>query len=317
MESMDPASSIPPPPAGAVACKRHPGTQTMLRCTRCGDPICPDCMRPAAVGYQCPSCAKGSRQEIHRPAQQIGPAPGRGLTLTNVLLLILVAMYGLEVFVGGTASLVSGPSTSVLVRLGASVGYACTASGRLIGIGAGEPWRLASAVFLHGSLIHLAMNGYALWAFGNVVEQELGKARYIAIFAVGGLFASAASFVFGVPTVAGVGASGAIFAILGAFFGYAWRRRELAYYQARIRNVLVLIVVNAIFAFQIRAIDWRAHVGGFVAGVVLGLAVDGFKNRERSPGLFIGACTVLLAVAAIGVSTHGAALRALYGPSCF
>lgn len=317
MESMDPASSIPPPPAGAVACKRHPGTQTMLRCTRCGDPICPDCMRPAAVGYQCPSCAKGSRQEIHRPAQQIGPAPGRGLTLTNVLLLILVAMYGLEVFVGGTASLVSGPSTSVLVRLGASVGYACTASGRLIGIGAGEPWRLASAVFLHGSLIHLAMNGYALWAFGNIVEQELGKARYIAIFAVGGLFASAASFVFGVPTVAGVGASGAIFAILGAFFGYAWRRRELAYYQARIRNVLVLIVVNAIFAFQIRAIDWRAHVGGFVAGVVLGLAVDGFKNRERSPGLFIGACTVLLAVAAIGVSTHGAALRALYGPSCF
>ena len=314
---MDPASSIPPPPAGAVACKRHPGTQTMLRCTRCGDPICPDCMRPAAVGYQCPSCAKGSRQEIHRPAQQIGPAPGRGLTLTNVLLLILVAMYGLEVFVGGTASLVSGPSTSVLVRLGASVGYACTASGRLIGIGAGEPWRLASAVFLHGSLIHLAMNGYALWAFGNIVEQELGKARYIAIFAVGGLFASAASFVFGVPTVAGVGASGAIFAILGAFFGYAWRRRELAYYQARIRNVLVLIVVNAIFAFQIRAIDWRAHVGGFVAGVVLGLAVDGFKNRERSPGLFIGACTVLLAVAAIGVSTHGAALRALYGPSCF
>jgi membrane associated rhomboid family serine protease len=289
----------------------------MLRCTRCGDPICPDCMRPAAVGYQCPSCAKGSRQEIHRPAQQIGPAPGRGLTLTNVLLLILVAMYGLEVFVGGTASLVSGPSTSVLVRLGASVGYACTASGRLIGIGAGEPWRLASAVFLHGSLIHLAMNGYALWAFGNIVEQELGKARYIAIFAVGGLFASAASFVFGVPTVAGVGASGAIFAILGAFFGYAWRRRELAYYQARIRNVIVLIVINAIFAFQIRAIDWRAHVGGFVAGVVLGLAVDGFKNRERSPGLFIGACTVLLAVAAIGVSTHGAALRALYGPSCF
>ena len=81
--------------------------------------------------------------------------------------------------------------------------------------------------------------------------------------------------------------------------------------------MLVLIVVNAIFAFQIRAIDWRAHVGGFVAGVVLGLAVDGFKNRERSPGLFIGACTVLLAVAAIGVSTHGAALRALYGPSCF
>ena len=95
-------------------------------------------------------------------------------------------MYGLEVFVGGTASLMSGPSTSVLVRLGASVGYACTASGRLIGIGAGEPWRLVTPIFLHGSLIHLALNGYALWIFGNIVEQELGKARYLVIFLVGG-----------------------------------------------------------------------------------------------------------------------------------
>lgn len=315
---MDPASQVPSPPAGAVACKRHPNVQTMLRCTRCGDPICPDCMRPAAVGYQCPSCARGSRQEIHRPAQQVtAVAPGRGLTLTNVLLLILVAMYGVEVIAGGTASLVNGPSTSVLVRLGASVGYACTASGRLIGIGAGEPWRLGTAIFLHGSLIHLAMNGYALWAFGNIVEQELGKARYIAIFAVGGLFASAASFVFGVPTIPGVGASGAIFAILGAFFGYAWRRRELAFYQARIRNVVVLIVINALFAFQVRSIDWRAHAGGFVAGVILGLAVDGFKARERSSAMFVGACVALLAATAIGVVTHGAALRALYGPSCF
>jgi len=315
--AMDPASQVPPPPAGAVACKRHPGTQTMLRCTRCGDPICPDCMRPAAVGYQCPSCARGSKQEIHRPAQQVAAvAPGRGLTLTNALLLLLVAIYGLEVFVGGAASLINGPRIGVLVRLGASVGVWCTASGKVVGIAAGEPWRLATAVFLHGSLIHLAMNGYALWAFGNIVEQELGKARYIAIFAVGGLFASAASFVFGVPTLPGVGASGAIFAVLGAFFGYAWRRRELAFYQARIRNVVVLIVINAVFAFQVSTIDWRAHAGGFVAGVVLGLAVDGVKNRERSAPLFAGACVLLLGVATIGVITHGAALRALYAPTC-
>ena len=319
MDPMDPG--VPPPPPtraeGPVACKRHPNVQTMLRCTRCQDPICPDCMRPAAVGYQCPDCARGSRQEIHRPAQQVAAAPGRGLTLTNIILLVLVAMYGLEVKLGEAGSLMSGPSTSVLVRLGASVGYACTRSGDLIGIGAGEQWRLFTAIFLHAGLIHLAMNGYALWAFGNIVEQELGKARYVAIFAVGGLFASAASFVFGLPTVAGVGASGAIFAILGAFFGYAWRRRELAYYQARIRNVVVLIVINAVFAFQIRTIDWRAHVGGFVAGVVLGLAVDGFKNRERSPRLFVGACVLLLGVAAIGVTAHAATLRELFGPSCF
>lgn len=313
---MDPASSIPPPPAGAVACKRHPGTQTMLRCTRCGDPICPDCMRPAAVGYQCPSCAKGSRQEIHRPAQQVtAVAPGRGVTLTNVILMILVAMYGIEVAFGGIGSLVNGPSIDVLVRLGASLGYARVAPGNpIIGIAAGEEWRLFTSIFLHGSLIHLAMNGYALWAFGNIVEQEVGRARYVGIFLVGGLFASTASFVFGAHNIPGVGASGAIFAILGAFLGYAWRRRELAFYQARIRNVLVLIVINAFIAFGISTIDWRAHVGGFIAGVALGLAVDGFKGRERSPAVFVVVCALLLAVAAVGVVTHGAALRELYGP---
>jgi membrane associated rhomboid family serine protease len=308
---MEPASSIPPPPAGAVACKRHPGTQTMLRCTRCGDPICPDCMRPAAVGYQCPSCARGSRQELHRPAQQIVAAPGRGLTLTNVLLLVLVAVYGLEVAVAGAGSFVSGPTADVLVRMGASLGYARVAPGTpIIGIAAGQEWRLATAIFLHGSLIHLAMNGYALWAFGNIVETEIGRARYIAIFVVGGLFASTASFVFGLQNVPGVGASGAIFAVLGAFFGYAWRRRELEFYQARIRNVVVLIVINALFAFQISSIDWRAHAGGFVAGVVLGLAVDGFRDREGSTATFVAACVLLLVVASAGVVTHGAALRA-------
>jgi membrane associated rhomboid family serine protease len=283
----------------------------MLRCTRCGDPICPDCMRPAAVGYQCPSCARGSRQELHRPAQQIVAAPGRGLTLTNVLLLVLVAVYGLEVAVAGAGSFVSGPTADVLVRMGASLGYARVAPGTpIIGIAAGQEWRLATAIFLHGSLIHLAMNGYALWAFGNIVETEIGRARYIAIFVVGGLFASTASFVFGLQNVPGVGASGAIFAVLGAFFGYAWRRRELEFYQARIRNVVVLIVINALFAFQISSIDWRAHAGGFVAGVVLGLAVDGFRDREGSTATFVAACVLLLVVASAGVVTHGAALRA-------
>src|SRR5262245_17518856 len=170
---MDPTVPPPPPAApspapGPVACKRHPNVQTMLRCTRCGDPICPDCMRPAPVGYQCPDCARGNRQEIRRPAQNVTVAAGRGLTLTNIILLILVAMYGLEVAVARTGTaLIGGPSVNVLVQLGASVGYACTRSGDLIGIGAGEPWRLFTSIFLHASLIHIAMNGYALWAFGN------------------------------------------------------------------------------------------------------------------------------------------------------
>ncbi len=288
----------------------------MLRCTRCGDPICPDCMQPASVGYQCPDCARGARQEIHRPAQQVVAAPGRGLTLTNVLLVILVAMYGLEVALGGVGSFMNGPSTRVLVRLGASLGYACTTSGDLLGIAAGEPWRLFTAIFLHGSLIHLAMNCYALWAFGNIVEQEMGRARYLVIFFLGGLFASTASFVFGVPTIPGVGASGAIFAIFGAFVGYSWRRRELAFYAARIRTAVTLIVINAVISFTWAGIDWRAHVGGFVGGLFLGLAADGLRDRRDATATFAIAAIGLLVLGIVGVVGHSSTLQALYGPVC-
>jgi membrane associated rhomboid family serine protease len=317
------APAVPPPPAqpapeqptGPVPCKRHPNVQTMLRCVRCGDPICPDCMRPAPVGYMCPSCAQGSQQEIRRPAQNVGVRPGRGLTLTNAILVILLVVYAIEVWLGGPSSLVSGPNTNVLVRMGASVGFACTRTGDLIGIGAGEQWRLFTAIFLHAGLIHLAMNGYALWAFGNVVEAELGKGRFLLIFFIGGLFASAASFVFGVPNVPGVGASGAIFAIFGAFVGYSWRRRELAFYAARIRNAVTLIVINAVFSFSVPGIDWRAHVGGFIGGLVLGLAADGLRDESNRTATFAVATVGVLALTVFGVVTHTASLQAL-GPVC-
>ncbi|MEP6758527.1 MAG: rhomboid family intramembrane serine protease, partial [Actinomycetota bacterium] len=192
----------------------------------------------------------------------------------------------------------------------------CTRGGQLIGIGAGQYWRLGSEIFLHAGLLHLAMNGYALWIFGNVVERELGRTRFLAIFVVGGLFASAASFVFGDPFIPGVGASGAIFAIFGAFAGYSWRRRQLAFYAGRIRNAITLIVINAVFSFAVPGIDWRAHLGGLVGGVALGLAVDGMGRRGSRVVTFAAAVAILAAAAAVGVAWHAAELRTLYGTTC-
>jgi membrane associated rhomboid family serine protease len=272
-------------------------------------------MRPAAVGYQCPDCARDARQEIHRPGREIG-ATGRGLTLTNVLLLILIAAYGIEVAVAGAGSLIGGPSAGTLVRLGASLGYGCTRAGEAIGIGAGQYWRLGSAIFLHAGLLHLAFNGYALYIFGNVVERELGRSRFLAIFVIGGLFASAVSFVFGDPLTPGVGASGAIFAIFGAFVGYSWRRRELAFYASRIRNAITLILINAVFSVAVPGIDWRAHLGGLIGGLALGLAADGLGQRRSRMLTFVGVTGALAALTVVGVMWHAAALRDLYGTAC-
>src|SRR5690242_13828879 len=120
MAAVDP-TAVPPPPPVIEHCYRHPNVETGVHCTRCGRPICPDCMYPAAVGHQCPSCVKEAKQEFQRPAQRVGTVR-RGWTLTNLILLALVGVYVLEVSAGGAGDIIAGPSTPTLVRLGASVG---------------------------------------------------------------------------------------------------------------------------------------------------------------------------------------------------
>lgn len=291
MGEMDPASSIPPPPAGAVACKRHPGTQTMLRCTRCGDPICPDCMRPAAVGYQCPSCAKGSRQEVIQPGRTIGTA-ARGASVTAALLLAIGVVYAISVAQGGAASLIDGPPIDVLVKMGANVPAL---------IAAGEYWRLLSSMFLHANLLHLAFNGYALYVIGTVIEAELGRWRYLAIYLVAGLFSSAAVYMFSNVFVPTVGASGAIFALFGVFVAYNYRRRHNPFYAARMRSMAILIAVNLVFTFGVASISRAGHLGGLAAGVVIGLAFDGFGDRVSRTQAFTAAIVGLAVLTVVMV----------------
>jgi membrane associated rhomboid family serine protease len=283
------------------ACYRHPAVETGVHCTRCGRPICPDCMEPAAVGYQCPECVKEAKQEFHRPAQTVSTGPASGFSITNTILVLLGAVYILEAVSAGPGGIFSGPSALKLVELGANIGLA-QLGGELVGVAAGQEWRLLTSMFLHGGLIHLLMNGYILFIFGNVIEQELGRLRFVAIYLATGLFASAASYALAPLTVAAlgtpsVGASGAIYGLFGAFFAYNWRRRELAFYAARVRSAMTLIVLNLVFTFALsNVIDWRAHVGGLVAGVVAGFAAEGIGSRASRRWVFAAAIIGILAV---------------------
>jgi membrane associated rhomboid family serine protease len=289
-----PAPPPPPPPPSPVddRCYRHPDVPTGVHCTRCGRAICTDCMRPAAVGHQCPECARETRQEFMRPGQRVGTRAG-GRSATVILLGALVLVYIAEVVVGGPGSLVSGPDGLTLVKMGASIGVAQLPSGELVGIATGEYWRMITATFLHVGIFHLLMNGYALYIFGSVLEAEEGSVRFLTIYAVTALAASAASYAFGDPLVPSAGASGAIFGLFGAFLGTAWVKRDNPYYAARVRNAAWLIVVNAFIAFSVSGIDWRAHLGGLVAGIVLGVVA---ALRRTTSSLFLIACAAVLAV---------------------
>ena len=106
------------------------------------------------------------------------------------------------------------------------------------------------------------------------------------IFLSTGIFASAASYAFG-PNAVGVGASGAIFGVFGAFVAYNFRRRHLAIAAARLRSALALVVVNMLIAFSIPGIDWRAHVGGFVSGLVAGFVAEGVGTPSQRRAILV------------------------------
>jgi membrane associated rhomboid family serine protease len=278
-------TSLPPPPSTGVPeyCYRHPNVETGVHCTRCGRPICPECMIPAPVGHQCPACVDEARREFRQgPGRRIAAANvRRRVSATAVLLAMIGVMYVIEVIAGGAGSFMEGPSSLKLINLGASIGLAqIPPNGDLVGIAAGQNWRLVSSMFLHAGLLHIAFNAYALWIFGQVVEEELGSLRFLLIYFTTGILASAASYAFGPLTVASVGASGAIFGIFGAFVTYNYRRRHLAIAAARLRAAVTIVVINMVLALSIQGIDWRAHVGGFFAGLFAGFAAEGIGSRS-------------------------------------
>ena len=267
--SDEPIPTPPPPPMPTVeVCYRHPNVSTRVHCTRCGRPICPDCMVQAPVGFQCPECVERARRQF-----RVGPvAAARGLSVTRVLLVAIVAMYVVELVAAGPGFLLSQPSQSTLLDLGA-LQPLFTADGQF--------WRLFSAMFLHASLFHLLFNAYALYLFGSAIESNLGRTNMALVYFVSGFVASATSYAFLDPRGLSVGASGAIFGIFGAFIAYNYRRRHLASASANLRWAGILLLLNAVLALGYRAIDWRAHLGGLVAGLVAGWVAEGWGTEGQ------------------------------------
>ena len=145
------------------------------------------------------------------------------------------------------------------------------------GLDQGEWWRLITAAFLHASLIHLGMNMLVLWFVGTPVEQAVGRGRFLAIYIVSGLAGSAGAIIFS-PNAVTVGASGAIFGILGAALVLEAQRSYVLGGQA-----LGLIAVNLVLTFAIPNISVGGHVGGLIGGALSMLA---FSRLGRTHGIY-------------------------------
>jgi membrane associated rhomboid family serine protease len=269
-------------------CYRHPDRETGLSCSECGRPICADCATFAPVGIRCPDHA-GARRG---PATRLKPrpvhrAPGLALAsgsapVTRALIAINVAMY----LVGASQGAgLNDPGGSLYSKLWLDAPD----------LHNGGWWRLVTTMFLHASIIHIGFNMFALYLIGTPVEQYLGKARYLGLYFVSGLAGSAGALVQ-TPFVT-VGASGAIFGILGAMMILEWQITGRLAGQA-----MTWIVINLVISFSFSGISWGGHVGGLIGGILGMLALSRFGRGHAAYGrLGVVGVAALVAIAAVSV----------------
>jgi membrane associated rhomboid family serine protease len=242
--------------AETLYCYRHPDRETMVSCSECGRGICTDCMVFAPVGIRCPDHS-GQAQGTQRVTQGLRRASfeGTGAIVTKILIALNVGVYLLELAAGGE---LNGTGNEIYVK------------GVLFGpfVAAGDWWRLFTSMFLHYGPIHLAFNMLGLWWFGAAVEQVLGRGRFLLLYIVSGLAGSAGALIFS-PESPTVGASGALFGILGAALVL---ERQRTYVFGG--GALGIIALNLVFTFAIPGISIGGHLGGLIGGAAGMLALS-------------------------------------------
>ena len=242
-------------------CYRHPSRETGVSCSSCGNPICPDCMTPTPVGMRCPECSR-DRTKV-RTLKSTATEP----RVTYVLIGLNVAVFIGEIVTGGgLASLGSGGS---LISNGGLNGPAVAFQN--------EYWRLVTSGFLHAGMLHLLFNMYMLFILGRLLEPAVGSMRFTIIYFVSLLFGSLGALLWD-PLVLTVGASGAVFGLMGAAV-VTLRARGMDPFAGGIGGLLAL---NLLITFVIPGISIGGHVGGLIGGVLSGWLLVDVADRQSS-----------------------------------
>jgi membrane associated rhomboid family serine protease len=273
-----------------MTCYRHPDRPTRIRCTRCDRPICTECMIPAAVGFQCPDDVREGQRSM-RAAAPRSLAGGRALLRPGSVTIAIIVVNVL-VF------LVQQANASFTGRF-VLFGYA---------VQSGQYYRLLTAAFLHANITHIAFNMFSLYVIGTQVERVLGTVRYAVLYLLAAVGGTAASYAFTAPGAASLGASGAIFGLLGALLVIV-RRLRLDPGQ-----LLAMLGLNLAFGFLVPGIDWRAHLGGLFVGALVAWGFTYAPQRARPWAHPLVAVVVAVALAGV-VEARTSAQHALFSGS--
>ncbi|MDT0609667.1 rhomboid family intramembrane serine protease [Streptomyces lancefieldiae] len=271
-------------------CYRHPDRETGIRCTRCERPICPDCMVNASVGFHCPDCATGRTGNGPAPAAS-RPRTLAGGTIAADPRLVTKLLIGANLVLFLVQLSVGDRFTNRFEMIGEAY---VPLLGSVEGVAEGQWYRLLTAMFLHGSTVHILFNMLSLWWLGGPLEGALGRGRYLALYFCSGLAGSALTYLIAAPNQPSLGASGAIFGLFGATAALVRRL------NADMRPVVILLAINLVFTFTWANIAWQAHIGGLVAGAAIGYAML-HAPRDRRTLVQYGTCALVL-VAVVGLT---------------
>lgn len=269
----------------AEVCYRHPNRETNVSCSRCGRPICPECMHDSPVGMRCPECAGQRTRARALPTRRAGTPYGTyGLIALNVIVFIAELGGG-----GGAATLEGGGR---LVADGGLLGPAISDGG--------EWYRIVTSGFLHAGPLHLFLNMFVLYILGTLLEEGIGTARMLGIYFVSLLAGSFGALLLD-PNELTVGASGAVYGIMAATFLVARQRgvEQLA------SQVGLWVILNLAFTFAVPGISIGGHIGGLLGGAAAAAVIIAGERRGR------GAVGLeALGLALIGAVSVGGALLA-------
>jgi membrane associated rhomboid family serine protease len=261
-------------------CYRHPNRETNLSCTRCDRPICPDCMRPAAVGFQCPECVRNQNRG-REPALPYGGKLVQNAGLVTVVFGVLnIGMYILTAFTS-PSGVHHNASSHIFVRLVLVPEWIART---------GEYWRLIGTAFLHYGFLHIAVNMISLAVLGPGVERVFGHVRFATLYILAALGGSVAVYAFDPnPLQATAGASAAIFGLFGALV-VLYRKLGLD-----IRALIPTILINAYITYRVPNISWIGHIGGFITGALVALVLV-YAPRVNRLRYQIGGLTLIVVI---------------------
>ncbi len=236
-------------------------------------------MTPTSVGMRCPDCSR-ERTRVYRAPT----APSTPIA-TQAIIAINVVAFLAEIATGSGFGTVAGSVYEKGALFGPSIAIDH------------EYWRLVTSGFLHAGFLHVAFNMYFLWVIGRSLEPAIGTARFVAVY-MACLLCGSLGVILLEPSSVAIGASGAVFGLLGATIVEA-RSRGIDLWQS---GLLPIALFNFAYTLLAANVAIGAHVGGFVGGLAIGVLFDQADRRRLPRSVSLGVCVAIAAAAGLAAA---------------